>query len=82
MTITGLAAVVVGRLLAPKAHRPEVLAVSVVGGAVTYKLLIWGALSMGVPPESFRILSSVLLIAVFVFARRADLGLLKGMKWS
>jgi putative ABC transport system permease protein len=82
MTVTGLAAMVLGRLIAPRTYSPEIMTACVVAGAIGYKFIMWGALSAGAPPESFRILTSLLLVIVFGVARRSDVGLFRKMRWS
>ena len=51
-------------------------------GALAYKLVFFISLEFGIPPESFRLISSSVLVVVFLAVSSAAMNVLRGLKWS
>ncbi len=82
VTITGLATLILGVLIAGGDQKPIFVLPAVLAGAVLYKSAVLLALEWGVPPEAFRVISSLMLVLAFVVARRTAMDVLRGLKWN
>ncbi len=82
ITITGLTGMVLGMLLVGKSFRPLVLLISVVAGALIYKLLLFTSLEIGFPAQSFRIMSAAILATAFLSIKHVTKDILGGLRWT
>nr|VFJ57587.1 MAG: putative ABC transport system permease protein [Candidatus Kentron sp. FW] len=82
ITITGLAGMVLGLLIVGSAFRPWQLLTSVVVGAMIYKLLLFAALELGMPAQSFRLVSAIILAVAFLGIRHVSKDILGGLRWT
>lgn len=82
ITITGLAGMLLGLLIARQRRRlPQVISF-VILGAVLYRLVVFLALEAGLPAESFRLVTATFLIVVFFVLKTSGNDLLRGLKWN
>jgi len=81
-TITGLIAMILGLLLARKSMKIWLSVLLIVAGAIIHKALILITLEIGLPAESFRMVSAVLIVVLFFLMKKLDDNFLKGLKWS
>ena len=81
-TITGLIAMILGLLLAQKSMKIWLSVLLIVAGAIIHKALILITLEIGLPAESFRMVSAVLIVVLFFLMKKLDDNFLKGLKWS
>ena len=81
-TITGLIAMILGLLLSQKSIKIWLSVLLIVAGAIIHKALILITLEIGLPAESFRMVSAVLIIILFFLMKKIDDNFLKGLKWS
>jgi putative ABC transport system permease protein len=81
-TITGLIAMILGLILIMKSRRIWLSVLMIIVGAVIHKAIILITLELGFPAESFRLVSAILIIALFVVMKKLDTNLLKGLKWT
>jgi len=51
-------------------------------GAMVYKILLFTALEVGMPAQSFRLVSAFILAAAFLSIRHISKDLLGGLKWT
>lgn len=81
-TITGLIAMILGLLLSRKSMKIWLSVFFIVLGAIIHKAIILITLEIGLPAESFRLVSAILIILLFFLMRKIDDNFLKGLKWS
>lgn len=81
-TITGLIAMILGLLLTQKSHRIWLSVFLIVIGAIIHKTIILITLEIGLPAESFRLVSAILIVVLFFLMKKIDDNFLKGLKWS
>jgi putative ABC transport system permease protein len=82
ITIAGLAGLLLGLVIAGQNASNMAVIGFVIVGAVAYKFVFFISLELGIPPESFRLISSSVLIIVFLCFSRAAMDVLRGLKWS
>ena len=82
ITIAGLAGLLLGLLFVGRRRRISITLVFILMGAIAYKIVFFISLELGVPAEAFRLISSSVLVAVFLAVSRTAVGLLKGLKWT
>lgn len=82
VTIIGLAGMILGLLLARQRRRLAFVVSCVTLGAILLKLVVFLALEAGMPAESFRLVTSVFLVAIFFLLKSSALDFLKGLKWN
>ena len=82
ITISGLAGMLLGLLIARQRRRLPVVVSCVIVGAVLHKLVVFLALEAGMPGESFRLVTAVLLIVIFFALKAISIDLLRGLKWN
>ena len=81
-TVTGLIAMILGLLLSQKSMKIWLSVLFIVAGAIIHKALILITLEIGLPAESFRMVSAVLIVVLFFLMKKLDDNFLKGLKWS
>lgn len=81
-TITGLIAMILGLLLSQKSLKIWLSVLLIVVGAIFHKAIILITLEIGLPAESFRLVSAILIIVLFFLMKKVDDNFLKGLKWS
>jgi len=81
-TITGLIAMILGLILSSKSLKIWVTVSLIILGAIIHKALILFTLELGLPAESFRLVSAFLIIILFFFMKKVDDNFLKGLRWS
>jgi putative tryptophan/tyrosine transport system permease protein len=82
MTITGLAGMILGLIIAAEHRTIWYVLCCILFGSVLYKAAIFLALEAGMPAESFRIVSAGILLALFPLAGAARSKFLRGLKWN
>jgi putative ABC transport system permease protein len=82
ITLVGLAGMLLGLMISGGRRRILVVLGCLVIGAVSYKAVTFLALEAGFPAESFRLLTAILLLAVFFAIRASALEFLRSLKWS
>ncbi|MEM9360079.1 MAG: hypothetical protein AAGB04_28170, partial [Pseudomonadota bacterium] len=82
ITIIGLAAMILGLLIAARTRSLYLSVSALVVGGVVYKSVIFVSLEFGLPAESFRLVSALALLAVFPFMKMTQAGVLRGLKWN
>lgn len=82
ITITGLAGMILGLLLARQRRHLTIVAGCIVVGAILHKLMVFLALEAGMPAESFRLVTAALLVLIFFLLKNAAMDFLKGLKWN
>lgn len=82
ITISGLAGMILGLLLARQRRHLAIILGCVSVGAILLKLIVFLALEAGMPAESFRLVTAVLLVAIFFLLKTSGLDFLKGLKWN
>jgi putative ABC transport system permease protein len=82
MTITGLAGMTLGLVVAGNDAGPGKSLAMIVVGAIVYKALVFLALEIGAPGEAFRLLSSAVILLGFLLAARSRSDFLRGLRWN
>ncbi len=82
ITIAGLAGLLLGLVFAGNHRRSSITVILILAGALVYKLVFFASLEFGIPPEAFRLISSSVLVVVFLAVSRAAMEVLRGLKWS
>ena len=82
VTITGLAGMILGLLMAQQRRRLSIITACIVLGAVLFKLMVFSALEVGIPAEAFRLVSATMLVVVFFLIKHSSVDFLKGLKWN
>jgi putative ABC transport system permease protein len=82
ITIAGLAGLILGLVITPSDRAISLMISAIVVGGILYKALIVVSLRLGAPPETFRMVSSLVLVAVFALISKRMLTVLKGVKWT
>lgn len=82
ITIIGLAGMILGLALARQRRSLKIVCISIVAGAIVFKIVTFLALEAGLPAESFRLLIAVLLVGMFLILRVSTADLLRGLKWN
>jgi putative tryptophan/tyrosine transport system permease protein len=82
ITVIGLGSMVLGLMLVSGRRRLPVVLGGLLGGAVLHRAVTFGALELGLPAESYRLVSAILLLVVFTVAIGAERNILKDLKWS
>jgi ABC-type uncharacterized transport system permease subunit len=82
VTISGLVGVILGLLFVGQKRDQYLVFLAISLASILHKAAIYFTLELGLPAESFRLVSSLLLITIFLFARNLNTTLLKGLKWN
>jgi putative ABC transport system permease protein len=82
ITITGLAGMILGLLLARQRRNLTIVALCIIVGAILHKLIVFLALEAGIPAESFRLVTATFLVAIFFLLKNSAMDFLKGLKWN
>jgi len=82
ITITGLAGMILGSLLVGRRRRWWLVLTAVVAGAILYKAILFLAIEVGLPAETFRLISAVFLLTLFVAVRSPAFNVLRNLKWN
>jgi putative tryptophan/tyrosine transport system permease protein len=81
VTISALSGIILGVLIYNKKNIFIALT-SVLTGAFISKIIVFLALEAGIPAESFRLLTSITLLAVFLIMKSSKSNFLKGIRWN
>ncbi|MCK5147299.1 hypothetical protein KAR48_11120 [bacterium] len=81
-TIIGLISMILGLLLCQGKRSIHYILPCVVFGAVLHKLVIFLTLEAGLPAESFRMLSTIFFVILFILLKSTGIDFLKGLKWT
>ena len=82
ITVTGLAGMVLGMLIARPPAPVGRLVLSIVLGAVAYRAALFATLELGLPAEAFRLASSALIVVAFVVTRARGAAILRSLRWT
>lgn len=82
MTITGMAGMVLGLILSGSQRKVPVLLGCICVGSVLYKAVTFLVLELGMPAESFRLVSAAVLLIMFLLVHHTPARFLRGLKWS
>ena len=82
ITIVGLAGLMLGGMLVRDNSRTYVLLLAIVLGSLLYKALVFLALELGLPAESFRLMTAVILGGGYLLVHRESMDFLRSLRWS
>lgn len=82
VTIVGIAGLVLGLLIARGRRKVPVILLCIIVASVLHKAVTFLSLEAGLPAESFRLVSALVLIATFFVIRSSSIEFLKSLKWS
>lgn len=81
-TIIGLIAMIIGLILTTNSKKVYKILAAIIIGSILHRMVILITLEIGIPAESFKLISAVFFIALFVFLKSAKSDFLKGLKWT
>jgi putative ABC transport system permease protein len=81
-TIIGLIGMILGLLICRNKRQMVFILPCIVLGAIFHKLIIFFTLEIGMPAESFRLLSALFFVILFFLIKVSGKDFLKGLKWS
>lgn len=81
-TIVGLIAMMLGLVLARNYKNTLIIILAIILGSIIYKLFIFIALELGLPAESFKMISSLLLVFVFFLTKIKGEKISSKLKWN
>ena len=82
VTIVGLSGVILGLLFSRKRYSILVVLILIMLGSIANKAAIFLALEIGVPAESFRLMSATALAIIFLLVKSTDTNFLKEIRWN
>ncbi|MEO9850186.1 MAG: hypothetical protein ABJH72_09710 [Reichenbachiella sp.] len=80
-TITGLIGMIIGMLLYKKQKNLTLVFYTLAIGVIIYKLIIWISLELGLPPESFKLISSAIMVILFFMIHKLNMNFLNNLRW-
>lgn len=81
ITLSGLAAMIIGLSISRGRTGVTATVLMIVLGAFVYRTLIFGALYVGLPAELFRLLSALLLVGFFLAFGHGQQAFLRQLRW-
>jgi putative ABC transport system permease protein len=81
-TIIGLIAMIIGLILAAKTRKSSVILIAIILGSVLHRAVIFITLQVGVPAESFKLVSALFFVLLFVSIKAMRSDFLEKLKWS
>jgi putative ABC transport system permease protein len=82
ITILGLTGLVLALLIAGSRRRVLVILLCLFAASILHKGITFMTLEFGMPAESFRLISALVLLATFFLVRASSVEFLKRLKWS
>jgi putative ABC transport system permease protein len=82
VTITGLAGIILGLLFTATRRKQYIILFGILIGSILHKTAIFMTLEIGIPAESFRLISSLVLVSIFFVVRKSNIEFLKGLRWN
>jgi len=82
ITIVGLTGLILGLLIAGVRRKVLVVLLCIVCASILHKAITFLTLELGMPAESFRLLSALVLLVAFVLVRASSIDFLKSLKWN
>ncbi len=81
-TIVGLIGVMLGVLIARSNKSLLLMMFGICIGTIVYKIMIWLNLEMGLPAYSFKLVSALILVSVFVAIAKTKNNFLSDLRWK
>ncbi|KPA19722.1 Bacterial inner-membrane translocator [Candidatus Magnetomorum sp. HK-1] len=81
-TIIGLIGMIIGLILSRNRRNIYFVLICIFLGAIIHKAVIFFTLEAGMPPESFKLISSFFFIILFFIIKSTNIDFLKELKWS
>jgi len=82
ITITGLSGMILGLLIVGSHRKIWLIIGCLIIGSVLNKIIIFVVLDMGLPGETFRLITAMMLIFLFIFFNSSPAAFLKNLKWN
>jgi putative tryptophan/tyrosine transport system permease protein len=82
ITILGLTGLILGLLIAGRRRKVLVILLCIVAASILHKGITFLTLEFGMPAESFRLVSAIVLLVTFFLVRASSVEFLKSLKWS
>lgn len=82
VTIIGLTGMILGLLLTRGRRKIFIIILSVLAGSILHRGVVFITLEAGMPAESFRLISALVLVLIFFLIKNASTSLLKNLKWN
>lgn len=82
ITIIGLTGLILGLLIAGGRRKVIVIVLCIFGASILHKGITFLTLELGMPAESFRLVSAVVLLVAFFLVRASSVDFLKSLKWN
>lgn len=82
VTIIGLAGLILALLISRGRRKVWIILVCIFAASILHKGVTFLTLEFGMPAESFRLISALVLVVTFFMVRASSIEFLKSLKWS